>query len=251
MKYRFRSVFLLMLCLLLLGCGADRQNTDAAADESPLWQLSKRYTANYSTVYHAYTYEKDGQFFYLTESGNARIPVNRTVTLLDTKEKDGIVCSLYQNDKKGDDTKQSYTFYEYVTDAHRYVLGIEESGLLMESLLSMDEAIELFEHPTSPAHGVVLQNEEWSAFYRLDSCYLDISIYPNDGGRQYRLAESSADAREESGESYLYDTSVDAVIYTNGTSTVRIRQSNRSETEHVSYNTLSECKAILAMLGKK
>ena len=92
---------------------------------------------------------------------------------------------------------------------------------------------------------------EWSAYYRLESCNLEISVFPSDGGEHYRKCESTYESRTEGSETYLLYEADNSICYTNGTDTVLIHQSNRAGMKHTSYNTVSECKAILSLLRSK
>ena len=249
MKLHTRLIFLLLLCLLPFGCGSDRANEDAAAAASPVWQLSDRYQATYGTIRHAYTYEKDGQTLYLTVGKNKRTTPNVTETVVEQKTKGDRTYLLCKANNKGQEEAKNGTYYQCLTGTYRYTVDLSDADLQIETLLSMDEAIKLIEQPTAEIAGLKHLSEEWSAFYRLESCNLEILIDPNDGGSLYRQSESTYESRTENGETYL--CSNDTIVYTDGSSSVLIRQANRSGAEHVSYITLSECKAILAMLGTK
>lgn len=61
--------------------------------------------------------------------------------------------------------------------------------------------------------------------------------------------DSSYETRTEDGETYLYSEKDLAILCTDGTHTVWMRQANRAGSEHTLYSTLDECKVILAMLG--
>ncbi len=244
MKYRARIPVLLMACLLLFACASDRKDPTG----SQFWHLSERYPVTYSQQLIAYSYEKNGQIFYLTVTKNKHAGTDKSATVLQTEEHSNRTYTLCSRTLNGKDTSLQYTFYEYTADAFRFFLGNEEAALSIENVLSIDEAIALFEQPTSPNGDIVLLKTECSAYFRLASCNLEISIYPNDDGKQYRISTSDAEQRTEDGETYLYVVSDNRIIYTNGTDTVTIRQTNRSGEEHVAYNTLSECKALLAML---
>lgn len=247
MKHRLCILLLLLACLLPFGCGGDRQQ--AAAESSSVWELAKRYPSTYGTIRHAYTYERNGQIFYLSIARGKKVS-DASKEPLDSMTKDGLTVNLLESSKRdSDDTLTDFTYYACDSEPYRYTIGIEQSGLMMQTLLSTEEAFALIRDPHAKIEGLTLQTEEWSAYLRLDACNLEISIFPNDGGRQYRLCEDTFESRTENGESYLYDTNNDAIAYTNGTDTVVIRQSNRSGAEHTPYNTLTECKALLALLG--
>lgn len=249
MKQRIRILCLLFAGLLLLACGTDQTNRKPDKPAG-LWNVSERYPTTYGTVRHAYTYDRNGQMFYLIVS-RSKANSSESQNVLSSEDRDGKTYSLCKSSKKGDDTKEDYTYYSCVIDSLRYVIGIEESGLQMENVLSMQEAIDLFNDPgAAGVEGVSLLLEEWSVYCRLDACNLEISVYPGDMGKQYRSLADTYEARSEDGESYLYDESDGAVAYTNGTDTVCIKQINRSGAEHVAYNTVSECKALLALIGQ-
>ena len=237
----------LLICILPFGCRKD-SGTDEAQGSSPLWHLGERYPSTYGTMRHAYTYEKDGQQFYLTVSRGKRSAA-LTNEPIEQLTRDGLTVSLYKSEKRGDETLTDYTYYECVTDAYRYSIGIEQSGLLMESLLSIDQALQLMQNPKAAIDGLLLCDEEWSAYYRLDSCSLEISVFPDDRGAHVQSCDETFSERTEDGETYLMRDSDGFIFYTNGAHSIAIRQSNRSGMEHTSYNTLTECKAILAMLG--
>lgn len=248
MKHAVRLILLLLACMLLFGCKTDRK-ARIAAEDSAVWTLKDRYPVTYGTLRHAYTYTKDGKSFYLSiarskrEAGSFRNPI-------ETRDKDDRQYALCESAKKGDDTKADYTYYECLTGTFSYTLMKDESGFAIESILSMDEAIALIEDPATQIEGLTLLNDEWSAYYRLDSCNLDISLYPEDGGKHYRQLSSTYEERTEDGKTYLFNSHDNAIAYTNGTDTVVIKQTNRSGAEHVAYNTVAECRAILALLGK-
>lgn len=248
LKYRTRLITLTM-ALLLLVCGFGCKQPKTAETESALWHLSERYPVTYGTLRHAYVYEKDGQIFYLSVARAKAATARNTATTIETKESGERTYTLCKHELMGTDSASQYTFYACQTETLRFILGNEEADLAIDSVLTMDEAIALIEHPLSPKGDVSLQKEEWSAYYRLDACNLEISVFPNDDGKQYRLAESEAEQRTEDGETYLFNASENLILYSNGTDTVSIRQINRSGKDHVAYNTVSECKALIAMLG--
>ena len=53
----------------------------------------------------------------------------------------------------------------------------------------------------------------------------------------------------QDGETYFVSSAGDDIVYTDGTHSVQIRQANRSGQNAPDYHTISECKAILALLG--
>ena len=249
MKHGIRFVLLLLIFLLPFGCSKNDGSHAAEKDSSSVWSLRDRYPVTYGTMRHAYTYEKSGQTFYLTVARN-KSAAGTSKDPIDTLTKDGLTVSLLESEKiDSDETLTDYTYYACDTDTYRYTVGIELSGFQMQSLLSAEDAIALIQDPYAKINGLTLQKEEWSAYYRLDACNLEISIVPNDGGKAYRALQSTYEERSEGGETYLFSESDQAIAYTNGTDTVHIRQSNRSGKEHVAYSTLSECKALLALLG--
>ena len=249
MKHGIRFVLLLLVFLLPFGCSKNEGTGTTEKNSSSVWSMRDRYPVTYGTMRHAYTYEKDRQTFYLTVA-RSKPSVGSSKDPIETLTKDGLTVSLLESEKvDSDETLTDYTYYACDTDSYYYTVGIELSGFQMQSLLSSEDVIALIRDPYAQMNGLALLKEEWSAYYRLDTCNLEISIIPNDGGKQYRTLQSTYEERSEGGETYLYSESDQAIAYTNGTDTVHIRQSNRSGKEHVAYNTLSECKALLSLLG--
>ena len=74
-------------------------------------------------------------------------------------------------------------------------------------------------------------------------------MYVNDNGKHAAAPSDKYEAREEKGASYLYSEYDRAILYTDGMNSIWIRQADRADMKHKAYDTLSECKAILAMLG--
>lgn len=238
---------LTLLCLLAFGCQTDPAS-EKADTPAGMWNLGSRYVSTYGTLRHAYTYEKDGQTFYLTVARNRKTE-SSAQEILSSDTQNGQTYSLCKGKKKDEQSEKEYTYYECLTGSFRYFIGKDEPEFHAENLLSMPDAIRLIDRPDAQIDGITLLSEEWSAYYRLDSCNLEISVFPDDHGAQHAVYAATYEQQTESEESYLYSETDGVIVYTDGTSTVLIRQANRSGKEHHAYNTLSECKAILALLG--
>ena len=119
----------------------------------------------------------------------------------------------------------------------------------IETVLPMEDAIALMWAPESPRGNVELCEIEWNAQYRTDDCNLEILVRPNDSGTLIKSLPASYQSVTEDGETYYTSSSNDDIAYTNGTHSIQIRQANRAGGSKVNYHTLSECKAILALLG--
>ena len=240
-------LILMILCLLPIACKTDGR-TDDSSNVSAVWDLGSRYPITYGTMRHAYTYIKDGKSFYLIVSRSKRF-AGSSENVIESKTVGDRVYALCKSRKTGDDTKSDYTFYECPTGTYVFTIIKEESDFHMESILSMDQAIELIEDPHTEIEGLSFEAEEWSGYYRLASCNLEISLFPNDAGAKYRKLAADYPEQTEDGERYLYHEADGTIVYTDDTSTAVIKQSNRSGSEHTAYNTIAECKALLALLG--
>lgn len=244
MRRHFRSVWILLFCLLLLGCGSGSKRV--LGESSAIWKLSDRYAVTYGTLRHVFTYQKDNRYFYLFVSRNPR-EAGSSKNVIESETKNDRVYALCKSASKVD-ASETGTYYECLTGSFRYCINLDEENQAVESLLSMSEAIALMENPVPQSDALILINDEWTAYYRLESCNLEIELFPGDGGKQYRSLESKYEPRTEGKDSYLYLESDSIICYTDGTDTVMIKQTNRAGSEHTAYNTVTECKAILALL---
>ena len=231
----------MLLLLLLLGCGNRNAKT------SGIWSLTERYPSTYYTIAHVYHYATDTATFFLSEmpgKKDAGLPPHTKETV----ELDGVVYALCEPNKKGE-SDQRRSYYESLTESRRLVLNTEEESTSVTSMLTLNEAAALMRSPTKTPAGVTLQSDEWDLYFRMDSCNLEIYVYPNDNGKHASALNDTYESQEENGETYLYSSREQAILYTDGTNSIMIRQANRAGSEHVAYCTLSECKAILALLG--
>ena len=236
-----RIVSVLILLLLLVGCSKSASSKD-------LWSLGERYSLSYSRFGHVYTYTLGNDTFYLFESKSKKA-ADRRDSVKETLDLDGRTYTLYEAEKDADSDAVS-TYFLCQTETRSYLLTNDETPLDLGALLSLSDAAQLMQHPLDPPNDIRFVSEEWNAYYRTDSCNLEIYVYPNDGGKHAVAPDDSYETREEKGETYLYSEKKLGILYTDGDNTVWIRQTNLANKEHVEYATLRECKAILAMLGK-
>lgn len=217
-------------------------------EQSAVWTLNERYPLTYSNLKYFVTYLKDGEPFCLQATRNKKA-TGMSNRVRESREIDGIVFALCEGKKKDNNGNATYTFYECYTGSFRYYIGRESDGFFIENILSMDDAIALMASPESPRGSVELSEVEWNAEYRTDACDLQIMIRPNDVGALTRSLSASYQTQTEGEETYYVSASNDEIVYTDGQHSVQIRQANRAGKSAPDYHTLSECKAILALLG--
>lgn len=252
MKRRILCMILIILSLLLFPACAKKDSAgDARAksiESSSVWTLGDRYPLKYSTLTYFVTYDINGEQFCLKASRNKKEP-GMSARVRDFRDLDGVTFALCESKLKNEDGKASYTYYECYTGSFRYFIGCEAAGFYIESYLSMDDAIALMQSPESPKGSVKLLEVEWNANYRTDACMLEILIRPNDGGKLVKSLPASYQVQTEGDDTYYVSSSGDEIVYTDGVHSVQIRQANLAGAESVSYHTLSECKAILNLIG--
>lgn len=240
---------LLLIVPILSACGKSSGGSrDRAVEQSAVWTLGDRYPLTYSSLNYVASYEANGEMFTLAVKRNAK-ETGMSKNVKESCNADGIVYALCESKNKDADGKALFTYYECYTGRFRYLIGSEGNPLHMETILSLDDVIAFIAAPESPKAGVKLLETEWSAQYRTDTSNLDILIRPNDKGALTRSLPSSYQAQTENGETYYVSSYGDEIVYTDGVSSVQIRQLNRSSQDVPDYHTLSECKAILALLG--
>lgn len=257
---------LLLFILSITACTGEKQAESPAADQSgsnpsgqsatesiedsAVWTLADRYPSDFTTLTYIVTYDIGEEPFCLTTT-RSKAQTGSSKRIRESKEIDGIVYALCESKERTENGDASYTYYECLTGRHRFFIGRESKGFYIENYLSMEDAIALIAAPTSPGKNVHLTETEWNAHLRMDTCYLEIVIRPNDGGALINTLSESHQAKEQNGETIYVNASNDDVAYTNGVDSIRIRQTDRVGAEHTDYHTLSECKAILALLGSK
>ena len=244
-----RIIVLLFVFAVFAACGCKSSHlNDRALEHSNVWTLGERYPVNYSSLTYFVTYEAAGEPFCLKATRNAKeTGMNKHV--LESRNIDGIVYALCEYGKTGADGNTLYTFYECYTGNYRYFIGRESEGFHIEDILSLTDAVELINSPESPSRKIKFCEAEWNALYRTDACNLEILIRPNDKGALIKSLSSGYLAQTEGGETYYISSGDDEIAYTDGTNSVQIRQANRSGADVQSYHTLSECKAVLSLLG--
>ena len=245
-----RIILLLLPVILLVSCsGTDPKNTETRAlDDSAVWTLSERYPVTYSSLHYIATYEAKGESFCVQVNRNAK-ETGMSKRVVESRDVDGIVFARCESKQKDANGNASYTSYECYTGSFRYFIGRESDGFYIETLLSMDDAISLMKSPNAPVKGISFIDEEWNAQFRTDACNLEILIRPNDSGALVKSLPSSYQEITQDGETYFVSSAGDDIVYTDGTHSVQIRQANRSGQNAPDYHTISECKAILALLG--
>ena len=246
MKRRiFRAAAALLLLLLLAACGGNTR--DRVLEQSGVWKLGERYSVNYSNLIYAATYEANGETFLLQVSRSKK-QTGMSQRVIESRKADGIVYALCESKKTDSEGKPEYTYYECYTGSFRYVIGRQASGFRIESVLSMDKAIALIGSPESPKGKIKLRETEWDARYQNDGYDLEVMIRANDKGALIKELSDKYQAQTENGETYYISDNKDTVAYTDGVSSVQIRQEKRRGHDAPSYLTISECKAILALL---
>ncbi len=243
----FRAAILLLFSVLLFACGKGGSG-DRALERSDVWTLGSRYPLNYSSLTYVATYQAKGEPFCLKATRNVK-ETGMSRRVKESRTENGIVYALCEGKKTDDNGKALNTYYECYTGSFRYYIGRESDGFFIESVLSMDDAIALIETPTSPKPGITFCDEEWNAQYRTDASNLEILIRPNDKGALVKGLSASYQAQTENGETYYTSSAGEEIFFTNGVHSVEILQINRSGQSAPNYLTLSECKAILALLG--
>ena len=235
-------IIIFVLCLLLM---VSCKKTTATS----MWELGSRYDSNYSKICHVYHFSKDGDSFYLSITRTKK-KTESLKNMTDSITVDSDVYALCESDTSDESGNQIVVkSYECLDGSFHYLLRGSDPYSDISSILSLMDAASLMRDPLSVPSGIVSQGEEWTAYYRTRDCNLEIYVYPSDSGKSCSPTDDSYELREENGESYFYSESDKAILYTNGTDTVWIRQSDRSGSDHALYSTLAECKAILAMLG--
>ena len=245
----FRAAFLLLFSVLLIACGKS-ESGDRALEHSDVWTLGTRYPVNYSTLTYIVTYQADGEAFCLKASRNSK-ETGMSKHVKESRTENGIVYALCE--MKGTDKNSGAinSYYECYTGSFRYYIGREADLFHIENVLSMDDAIALIQSPASPGSGIKFCDAEWNAQYRTDACNLQILIRPDDKGALIKGLSSTYQAQTENGETYYTSSKGGEIVYTNGVHSVQIVQANRAGQSAPNYLTLSECKAILAMLDAK
>jgi len=247
----YRIAALLLLTILLAACsGAGQKTEKRALEDAAVWNLSERYPVTYSSLHYIAIYTCGGEQFCLKASRNAK-ETGMSSRVVDSRSTNGIVFALCESKQKNSDGSASYTYYECYTGSFRYFIGRESDGFRIENILSMDDAIALMNAPETLPKGVALEDAEWDAQFRTDACNLEILIRPNDSGALVKSLPSSYHEETEDDASFNVSSSGDDIVYTDGVHSVQIRQANRSGYDAPNYHTLSECKAILALLGSK
>ena len=240
---------LILAALLLTACGGNRGGSqDRVIEQSLVWNLGERYPLTYSTLSYIASYESNGEMFTLAVKRNAK-ETGMSKNVKEYRNVDGIVYALCESEVKDANGNAPYTYYECYTGRFRYLIGSDTGLVHMETILSMDDAIALIAAPESPKGSIKLLESEWNAQYRTDVSNLDILIRPNDKGALTRSLSSSYQPQTENGETFYVPASDDEIVYTDGVHSVQIRQINRSADNIPNYHTLTECKAILALLG--
>lgn len=246
---------ILLLSTLFTACGGNQDRQPTAKDareleQSGMWTVGERYSPDYSSLSYFVTYIVNGEPFCLKVTRNAK-QTGMSKRVLESRDLDGIIFSLCESKQIKDDGTASYTYYECYTGSFRYFIGRESDGFYVQDVLSMDDAIALMFAPESPKGGVKLTETEWNAQYRTESCNLELLIRPDDNGAYIKSLSSSYQPVTEDGETYYVSSSGDAIVYTDGTNSIEIRQANRAGGNAENHHTLSECKAILALLKTK
>lgn len=250
MKHKvFRAAFLLLFSILLIACGKS-ENGERALEHSDVWTLGTRYPVNYSTLSYVATYQVNGETFYLEASRNSK-ETGMSKYVGESRAENGIVYALCELKASGKSDTVLNSYYECYTGSFRYYIGREADMFRIESVLSMDDAIALIQKPTSPRSGIIFCDAEWNAQYRTDACNLEILIRPDDKGALVKGLSSTYEAQTENGETFYTSSKGGVILYTNGVHSVEILQANRAGQSAPNYLTLSECKAILAMLDAK
>ncbi len=235
-----RAAALLLLTVILAACGHNDGSGELALERSGIWKLGERYPITYSSLTYIVTYEAEGQPFCMKASRSK-----------DKNMQDDIVCVSRDSKLKTSEGKASYTYYECLHGGLRYFIGLETDGFYIENILSPEEAAELIKSPEAPKGSIKLCEAEWNAQFRTDACNLEILIRPNDSGSLVRSLSSSYQAVTENGDTYYTSSAGDDIVYSDGVSSVQIRQANRAGKSAENYHTLDECKAILAILGSR
>ena len=243
----FRTAVVLLLIVILIACGSKSVRSERKLEQSAVWTLSSHYPVNYSSLSYFVTYLANGEPFCLKATHNVK-ETGMSRRVKESRTVDGIVYALCESKKQIDD-KAAYTYYECYTGACRYFIGRESDGFYIENYLSMDDAIALIDSPESPSCKCKLSETEWNAQFRTDACNLEILIRPNDGGALVQSLGSSYIEQTENGETFYAASNGDEIVYTDGVSSVQIMQATRSGQASQNYLTVSECKAILALLG--
>ena len=244
-----RLILILLALLLISACAkTDPAETGTEPSES-IWDLGKRYDSTYSKISHIYHYNKGDSEFFLSvmRSKKAFDSLKNVKESVKIGEYEYALCKTEVT--AGEANAAIAISYVCLNGAYRLSIASSESTVDVSEILSFEEAASLMQDPNALPSGVAFRSEEWTAYYRNDSCNLEIYIYPSDGGKNLDRATDTYETREEDGETYLYSEMDLAILYPDGTDTVWIRQANRSGSEHTIYSTLAECKAILAMLG--
>jgi hypothetical protein len=248
---RIRPVLILLALLLFAGCaGEGNPKEEPAFRQSEIWTLGSRYDAEYSQISYFLAYRKDGNAFRMLISRSQK-PAGSSKDAIETFEKDGVVCALCEGYTVVGTDAETFSYYECFDGQFRYRIGIEQDGFRAEDVLSFEDAIALIVSPETLPEGIVLTEREWNAYFKTPSCNLDVMICPDDGGALTRSLPSSFSEKTEDGETIYVSEIGDTIVWTDGASSVEIRQVSRADTEPASYNTLSECRALLSLLGSK
>ncbi len=244
-----RVAALFFVSMMLFACSKSGAGT-RKLEQSGVWSLGERYHPTYSSLTYFTTYTVKNEPFCLKATRNKK-ETGMSKRVKDSRKVDGIVYALCESKLQNADGKAAYTYYECFTGSFHYFIGRETEGFFIENYVSMDDAIALITNPSSPKGSVKLSEEEWNAQYRLDACNLEVLIRPNDNGALCKALPSSYQTVTENGETYYVSASGDDIVYTDGTHSVQIRQANRAGYNATNYHTISECKAVLALLGSR
>ena len=239
---RKRISILLIVLLLLVSCA--KQPTNQTAD---LWSLGNHYPVTYSKMCHVYHYSIGPDVFYLSVTRGKK-DTRESSEAKDTLTVGDRTIALY-GEASETEGAPAYTYYQCIADGYRYLICNSETKLDLAGKLSIKDAASILKDPLHPSGGAAFDYEEWTAYYRTDTCNLELYIYPNDQGARAKAPDSSYESRTTDGETYLYSEIDHGIVYTNGVHSVWIRQFNREGEEPILYSTVAECMAILAMLG--
>ena len=217
-----------------------------AIEQSGIWSLADRYASTYTTMYYTVSYQSsDG--LVLLKVNRSKKDTGSSRSVRDSRTVDDIVYALC-DEKYKDTGSVTYSYYEAYTGRFKYWIGNESAGFAIEDHLSMDEAIALMASPLQSCGDLVFADAEWSLYFRPAGCNIEIVVLPSDNGAAIASLGSEFSAQPTDGETLYVSQNGFEIAYTDGTNSVRIRQLNHSGETAENYLTLSECKAILALL---
>lgn len=258
-----RFLCMVLVCVLSLSLACSKENTEAPHENEPnsgetqmseavpgsLFSFATTLDAQYAKTSHAYQYLVGEDLVSLTIERD----INKDPSFEDAEDvfsKDGYTIAYYIKESKSkDDTKESYSYGAYVTyvDRFSFTLSNPTYSLMVNELLSFEDALSLFSDPLSPPDGCKFLLEEWYLRLTFDRQVVSVLIYPNDGGAEARASSLTFTETTMEGYPCYLNAMEDTLAFTDGTHSILITEVLTEGTEY-EYRTIAFAQSILEQL---